>query len=155
MPPSISQVLSISALTDKTRFTIPRHLGIWQLPYRQEYIEMLSEERKSELEKLLNQALKGDLFLEENPSGKTLFFTAFRNPLSKNSQISLACYARQRQAVDLYVFDQRGREVYKKRLRIQEGDNRIKLDTGQELLGVYYLAIRQSGGSQVIKVVLE
>lgn len=155
VPEDIGKVLSISTLTNNNRFTIPRNMEVWQLPFKQEYIEMLSEARKSEFEKLINQALQGDLFEEENKSSKSLFFTAFRNPLSKNSQLSLACYAQKRQVVELYVFDQRGREVYKKRLRIQEGDNRIRLETGQELLGVYYLAIRQTGGSQVIKVVLE
>lgn len=153
IPAGISQVLSISLLYDSTRFSVPRNLTLWNLPEKSDFLEMLSEKRKSELENLVLQTLDGSLFAEESPSKQDIFFSAKPNPLSEGSQISLACYARKRQMVGLLLFDQRGRQLYRRRIRVQEGDNRFNVDTGLTLSGIYYLAIQQTTGSQVIKLI--
>ena len=99
--------------------------------------------------------LQGDLFLEENIENQDLYFSAFRNPRGTNSQLSVACFARDKQSIDLRLYDQRGRQLFKRKVRIEEGDNRFAFDAGMPLSGIYYLAIQRPKGPQVIKIILD
>ena len=155
VPFSISEVLSVGLVRDENRLSVPRNLMLWTLPMKHEYVEILYEKRASELEKLVNSDMDGAMFKEDSPDKQQIFFTAYRNPLAKASQLSVACFSREKQSVDLRLFDQRGKELFHRKHRIEEGDNRFRFDTGVQLSGIFYLAIQHRKGSQVIKLVLD
>ncbi|MFK7969121.1 MAG: metallophosphoesterase [Bacteroidia bacterium] len=155
VPAGISQVLSIKMLSDNTRFTVPRRAELWQLPGGVDVVNVSVNKRESELQNLVEESLDGSLFVEENPENQTIFFNAFPIPNNKRSQLGVTCFSREKQAVDLRLFDQRGRLLFKRKLRVVEGDNRFTFDTRKYLKGIYYLAIQQDQGSQVIKLVLD